>query len=109
MNELRHQLDKVSRAISDDGLLGREGRSVVLVTHERGGVVGAVRRCQSFGQGLIDVGNLAQWSQPTSTGLLGFHYILHRTEATTCATALHRRRLEVIDWHGNVLLGIEQR
>ena len=77
MNELCHQLDKVACAISDDGLFGREGRSVVLVTHERGGVVGAVRRCQSFGQGLLDVGDLAQWSQPTTTGLLGFQYILH--------------------------------
>ena len=108
MNELRHQLDKVSCAISYDGLFGREGRSVVLVTHKRGGIFGAIRRSQSFGQGLIDVGDLAQWSQPTSAGLLGFHYILHRTEATTCSTALHGRRLEVIDWHGNVLLGIEQ-
>ena len=109
MNELSHQLDKVACAISDDGLFGREGRSVVLVTHKRGGIVGAVRRSQPFGQGLIDVGNLAQWCKPTATGLLGLHYLLHRTEATTCATALHGRRFEVIGRHGNVLLGIEQR
>ena len=104
VNELRHELDKVACTVSDDRLIGGERRRVVLVTYERDVVFGAGRRRKAtFGQWLIDIGNLREWSEPTSARLLGSKNLGYAAGRTTASTGL-----VVIDGHGDILLGEEQ-
>ena len=59
VNELRHVLDEGTGAITQYGLLGGIGGSVVLVTHKRRGIFGGRRWRLVLGHRLIDIRDLS--------------------------------------------------